>query len=167
MGNRGRFQRTPRSRRSAHATLLIEKLVAEDVAIYGVTTGIGELGPRAGSRPSRAPSSAGGSSTGHSAGTGDPFPPDSVRAAMLLRANVLSRGCSGVRLSLIDTVIQMINKGVIPYINEKGSLGVSGDLSPMSQFAEVALGEGPGVLQGASRCPALTRCGRRASSRRK
>ena len=46
---------------------------------------------------------------------------------MLLRANVLSRGCSGVRLSLIDTVIQMINKGVIPYINEKGSLGVSGD----------------------------------------
>lgn len=67
---------------------------------------------------------------------------------MLLRANVLAKGCSGVRVSLIDTVLGMINKGVIPYINEKGSLGVSGDLSPLSQFAEVAIGEGRAFYKG-------------------
>ena len=126
---------------------LLERLVAEGVAIYGVTTGIGELAsvrisPEQSAELSRR------IVYSHSAGTGDPFPEDAVRAAMLLRANVLARGCSGVRLSLIDTVIDMINKGVVPYINEKGSLGVSGDLSPMSQFAEVAIGEGRAFYKG-------------------
>ena len=84
----------------------------------------------------------------HSAGTGEPFPADAVRAAMLLRANVLARAYSGVRLSLFDTVLDMINKGVVPFIHEKGSLGVSGDLSPMSQFAEVAISEGQAYYKG-------------------
>ena len=126
---------------------LLEKLVAEDVAIYGVTTGIGELA-RVRISPEQSAELSRRIVYSHSAGTGAPFPEDSVRAAMLLRANVLSRGCSGVRLCLIDTVLDMINKGVVPYINEKGSLGVSGDLSPMSQFAEVALGEGRAFYKG-------------------
>ena len=67
---------------------------------------------------------------------------------MTCRANTLAKGYSGVRLCLLDTVIDMINKGVVPYINEKGSLGTSGDLSPLSQFAEVALGEGRAFYKG-------------------
>ncbi len=126
---------------------LLEKLVAEDVAIYGVTTGIGELA-RVRISPEQSAELSRRIIYSHSAGVGEFFPEDSVRAAMLLRLNVLSRGCSGVRLNLIDTVADMINKGVIPAINEKGSLGVSGDLSPMSQFAEVAIGEGRAFYKG-------------------
>ena len=125
----------------------LEKCVAEGKAIYGVTTGIGELA-RVRISPEQSAELSRRIIYSHSAGTGDRFPDDSVRAAMLLRANVLSKGFSGVRLCLIDTVLEMINKGVIPYINEKGSLGVSGDLSPMSQFAEVAIGEGRAFYKG-------------------
>ncbi len=121
--------------------------VAKDMAIYGVTTGIGELA-RVRISPEQSAELSRRIVYSHSAGVGDFFPEDSVRAAMLLRANVLMRGYSGVRLCLIDTVIDMLNKGVIPAINEKGSLGVSGDLSPMSQFAEVAIGEGRAFFKG-------------------
>jgi histidine ammonia-lyase len=125
----------------------LEKCVADGSAIYGVTTGIGELA-RVRISPEQSAELSRRIVYSHSAGTGDPFPPDAVRAAMLLRANVLAKAVSGVRVSLLDTVIEMINKGVIPYINEKGSLGVSGDLSPLSQFAEVAIGEGRAYYKG-------------------
>lgn len=125
----------------------LEKCVKENIAIYGVTTGIGELA-RVRISPEQSAELSRRIVYSHSAGTGAPFPEDSVRAAMLCRLNVLAKGCSGVRLSLIDTVINMINKGVVPYINEKGSLGVSGDLSPLSQFAEVAIGEGRAYYKG-------------------
>ncbi len=125
----------------------LEKCVREGKAIYGVTTGIGELA-RVRISPEQSAELSRRIIYSHSAGTGDLFPPDAVRAAMLCRANVLAKGYSGVRLSLIDTVIEMINKGVIPAINEKGSLGVSGDLSPLSQFAEVAIGEGRAFYRG-------------------
>ncbi len=125
----------------------LDKCVAEDLAIYGVTTGIGELA-RVRISPEQSAELSRRIIYSHSAGTGNPFPADSVRAAMLLRANVLAKGTSGVRVILLDTVVEMINKGVIPYINEKGSLGVSGDLSPMSQFAEVAIGEGRAYYKG-------------------
>jgi len=119
----------------------LEKCVADGIAIYGVTTGIGEFA-RIRISPEQSAELSRRIIYSHSAGTGAFFPADSVRAAMLLRANVLAKGFSGVRTCLIDTAIEMINKGVVPAINEKGSLGVSGDLSPMSQFAEVAIGEG-------------------------
>ncbi|MFH1747609.1 MAG: histidine ammonia-lyase [Planctomycetota bacterium] len=125
----------------------LEKCVADGIAIYGVTTGIGELA-RVRISPEQSAELSRRIVYSHSAGVGDFFPEDSVRAAMLLRANVLARGFSGVRLCLIDTVLEMINKGVFPAINEKGSLGVSGDLSPMSQFAEVAMGEGRAFFKG-------------------
>ena len=126
---------------------LIESSVAKGAAIYGVTTGIGEF-----ARISITPEQSGELQRrivySHSAGTGDPQPEDVVRAAMTCRANTLAKGYSGVRVCLIDTVVDMINKGVVPYINEKGSLGTSGDLSPLSQFAEVALGEGRAYYKG-------------------
>ncbi len=126
---------------------VVERCVAAGTAVYGVTTGIGEFAririslEQCAELQRRIVYS-------HSAGTGDPQPKDVVRAAMLCRANTLAKGYSGVRLCLLDTVIDMINKGVVPYINEKGSLGTSGDLSPLSQFAEVAIGEGRAYYRG-------------------
>jgi len=126
---------------------VIEKFIADGAAIYGVTTGIGEFA-RIRISPEQSAELQRRIVYSHSAGTGSPFPPDVVRAAMLCRANTLSKGYSGVRPVLLDTVINMINKGVIPFIHEKGSVGTSGDLSPLSQFAEVAIGEGRAWYKG-------------------
>jgi len=134
-------------RKAQRSRDLLEKLVRENVAIYGVTTGIGELA-RVRISPEQSAELSRRIIYSHSAGTGAPLPADVVRAAMLLRANVLANGCTGVRVSLIDTVLEMINQGVIPLIYEKGSLGVSGDLSPLAQFAEVAIGEGHAYYRG-------------------
>ncbi len=73
----------------------------------------------------------------HSAGVGKAFAPEIVRAAMIIRANTLSKGNSGVRVKIIDTLIDMLNKGVTPYVPERGSLGASGDLAPLSHIALV------------------------------
>lgn len=125
----------------------LERCVAEGLVIYGVTTGIGEFA-RIRISPEQSAVLQRRIIYSHSAGTGDPQPEDVVRAGMLVRANVLAKGYSGVRTCLLDTVLDMINKGVVPYVNEKGSLGVSGDLSPLSQIAEVALGEGRAFYKG-------------------
>lgn len=126
---------------------VIERAVAEGEAVYGVTTGIGEFA-RIRISTEQSAELQRRIIYSHSAGTGVPFPEDVVRAGMTCRANTLAKGYSGVRQKLIDTVIDMINKGVVPYINEKGSVGTSGDLSPLSQFAEVALGEGRAFYRG-------------------
>lgn len=134
-------------KRVQHSRDLIERFVAEGIAIYGVTTGIGEFA-RIRISPEQSAELQRRIIYSHSAGTGDPQPEDVVRAAMLCRANTLAKGYSGVRTCLLDTVIDMINKGVVPFVNEKGSLGTSGDLSPLSQFAEVAIGGGRAFYKG-------------------
>ncbi|UCE61572.1 MAG: histidine ammonia-lyase [Phycisphaerales bacterium] len=126
---------------------VIERGVAEGIAIYGVTTGIGEFA-RIRISTEQSAELQRRIIYSHSAGTGDPQAQDVVRAAMTLRANTLAKGYSGVRLCLIDTVLEMINKGVVPFVHEKGSVGTSGDLSPLSQFAEVAIGEGRAYYRG-------------------
>ena len=67
---------------------------------------------------------------------------------MLLRANALSKGFSGIRLSTLNTLVEMLNKGVHPIIPEKGSLGASGDLAPLSHMVLVMIGEGEAIYQG-------------------
>ncbi len=126
---------------------LVLKLVNDGAAIYGVTTGIGEfarirVSPEMGSELQRR------IIYSHAAGVGNPFPEEVVRSAMLLRANTHCRGHSGVRLLITQTLVDMLNKGVTPLVAEKGSLGVSGDLSPMSQMAIVLLGEGEAYYKG-------------------
>lgn len=139
---------SPEARKSVQRSRgVIEKLVADNVAVYGVTTGIGEFA-RIRISPEQSAELQRRIIYSHSAGTGDPFPQEEVRAAMLCRANTLAKGYSGVRISLLETVLEMINKGVAPYIHEKGSVGTSGDLSPLSQFAEVAIGEGRAYYKG-------------------
>lgn len=73
----------------------------------------------------------------HSAGTGKPFPIETIRAAMIMRANTFAKGFSGIRLEVVETLLQMINKGVTPWVPEQGSVGASGDLAPLSHIALV------------------------------
>ncbi|MEA1992946.1 MAG: aromatic amino acid lyase, partial [Euryarchaeota archaeon] len=89
----------------------------------------------------------------HSAGVGDPFDEKIVRAAILLRANSLAKGYSGVRYTLLERFISLLNNNIIPYIPKKGSLGASGDLAPQAHMALVLMGEGE-VLRNGRRVPA-------------
>src|SRR5207244_11531183 len=78
----------------------------------------------------------------HSCGVGDPIAEDAVRAMMVLRANTLVKGYSGVRPVVIETLVQMLNRRVHPVIPSQGSVGASGDLAPLSHLALVMIGEG-------------------------
>jgi len=78
----------------------------------------------------------------HAVGAGNPLPKDIVRGVMLLKLNSFLQGYSGVRIEVAETLISMINKNVIPYIPEKGSVGASGDLAPLSHMALVMIGKG-------------------------
>lgn len=81
-------------------------------------------------------------------GVGDPFKEDVTRAIMLLRANALAKGYSGIRLSTVETLLEMLNKGVHPVIPEKGSVGSSGDLCPLAHMVMPMIGEGEAIYQG-------------------
>ena len=81
-------------------------------------------------------------------GVGDPLPVECVRAMMLIRINVLCKGFSGVRLSTVETLVSMLNKGVTPIVPEKGSVGASGDLCPLAHMVMPMLGEGEAIYDG-------------------
>ena len=78
----------------------------------------------------------------HAAGLGTPLPPRAVRATMALRANVLAKGFSGVRVETLDALIALLNRGVVPVVPSRGSVGASGDLAPLAHLALVLIGEG-------------------------
>lgn len=126
---------------------MIQGLIDSGEAIYGVTTGIGEFS-RIRISKEQAEELQRRIIYSHAAGTGKPHQEDEVRGAMLLRANVIAKGYSAVRLSVLESLVEMINRNVIPVIYEKGSVGTSGDLSPLSQMAEVVMGEGKAYYHG-------------------
>ena len=108
-----------------------------DEVIYGVNTGFGSLAnTRIAASEQRVLSR--NVILKCMVGVGDPLPEDWVRAMLLVRANSLARGVSGVRPVIIETLIEMINRGVVPRIPSKGSLGASGDLAPLAHLAAVA-----------------------------
>src|SRR6185437_483707 len=78
----------------------------------------------------------------HSCGVGPPLSEPETRALMLLRANVLARGNSGCRSEIVETLLEMLRRGVYPAIPEKGSVGASGDLAPLAHLALSMIGEG-------------------------
>jgi len=125
----------------------LEEVVREKRVVYGVTTGFGALAtvsiPLENVRKLQS-----NLIRSHSAGVGRPLPKDVTRALMLLRANTLAKGNSGIRLTTLETLVQMINRGVHPVIPEKGSVGASGDLAPLSHMALVMMGEGEAEYQG-------------------
>jgi len=84
----------------------------------------------------------------HACGVGAPYPPEVVRAAMLLRANALAKGCSGARIETVELLIECLNRGVLPNVPSRGSVGASGDLAPLAHLALPLVGEGQAWLDG-------------------
>ena len=135
-----------RGRVEASRNTVAEALARPGARIYGITTGYGSL---AGTRI--AAPDAGRLSWNLilkcATGTGPPLPGDWVRAMLLVRANSLALGASGVRPVIIDTLVRMLNRGVTPVVPGKGSLGASGDLAPLAHMAAVAT-RSPGPERG-------------------
>lgn len=125
----------------------IEKKLEEKAVIYGLTTGFGKFSNVVISEEEVAALQR-NLIISHTCAMGDPYPTEYVRAAMLLRCNALARGNSGIRPETLDTLIRMLNEGVHPIIPQKGSLGASGDLAPLSHIALGLIGEGMAEYKG-------------------
>lgn len=120
---------------------MLEKKLASGEVMYGVNTGIGEFSEVV-LNEEQIQDFQKYLVYNHAAGMGEAAPLEHVRAAMISRINVLSRGHSACRLEIPMTLAEMLNKGVTPYVCTKGSVGASGDLAPMSQIALLLMGEG-------------------------
>ncbi len=127
-------------------TLLEKKIEAREI-MYGVNTGIGEFSEIV-LDDDQVREFQKYLIYNHAAGIGDPAPIEYVRGAMAGRINVHAHGHSGCRPEITLTLVEMLNQGVTPYVCQKGSVGASGDLAPMSQVALLMLGEGQAYYQG-------------------
>ena len=137
---------------SAHADIAasaaaIERIVAQGDAAYGINTGFGKLAK------TRIPDEQlellqRNLILSHSVGTGEPMSDATVRLVMLTKAASLARGFSGVRPVVIDTLLAVLNAGIVPHIPVKGSVGASGDLAPLSHMTLALMGEGPVRVNG-------------------
>ncbi|MEM3874060.1 MAG: histidine ammonia-lyase [Candidatus Bathyarchaeia archaeon] len=125
----------------------LERLLEKGEVIYGVNTGFGALSDAKISEQELEHLQA-NLIRSHAAGVGKPLSTEVVRAAMLLRANTLAKGYSGVRLETLETLVEMLNRGVHPIIPAKGSVGASGDLAPLSHMVLVLMGEGEAEYKG-------------------
>ena len=126
---------------------VIEEIIARNAVVYGVTTGFGKLSDV------RIPREALSDLQlnlvrSHACGIGQPLSEPEVRAMMLLRANVLALGFSGIRLEIIQMLCEMLNRRVHPVVPERGSVGASGDLAPLAHLALTLIGEGEAFFDG-------------------
>jgi len=126
---------------------MIEKKIEAKEIMYGINTGIGEFSEVV-LDDQKLEEFQKYLIYNHAAGIGDPAPIEYVRGAMLGRVNVHANGNSGCRPEITMTLVEMLNKGVTPYVCQKGSVGASGDLAPMSQIALLMLGEGKAYIDG-------------------
>jgi histidine ammonia-lyase len=125
----------------------VEKIVAENRVVYGINTGFGKLSDvRIGQKDVEKLQL--NLIRSHACGVGDPFPEVVSRAMLLLRANALLKGYSGVRREVIQSLIALLNKHIHPVVPQQGSLGASGDLAPLSHLALALIGEGHVFHQG-------------------
>jgi histidine ammonia-lyase len=129
------------------ARAVVEKAVEQGLTVYGVTTGIGELAnvridtadvERLQSNLLRS----------HAVGWGEPLPTEVVRGMMMLLATSLARGHSGVRTEVVELLLEMLERGVVPVVPSRGSVGSSGDLAPLAHLALVLTGEGEAHVDG-------------------
>lgn len=129
------------------AAAVVDRVVSEDTAVYGVNTGFGKL-----SSVRIAPKDSAALQRNlilsHCAGVGDPADDNIVRLMMILKLLSLGRGASGVRWQLIETIESVVNAGVLPVVPSQGSVGASGDLAPLAHFAALLMGEGEASYQG-------------------
>ena len=119
----------------------VDTLLERGEIAYGITTGFGAFKDKIISRQ-EVEQLQRNIVLSHAVGVGDPFDSPTVRAIMLIRANTLARGFSGIRLETVTLILECLNRGVHPVIPEKGSLGASGDLAQLAHFACVLIGEG-------------------------
>ena len=126
----------------------VEQFVAQGRIVYGITTGFGCFKDRV-IPPDQVVELQRNIIMSHSVGVGDLLDQATVRALMLVRANTLARGHSGIREKTLETLLDMINLGVYPCIPCKGSLGASGDLAPLAHMTLVLIGEGEAFYKGA------------------
>src|SRR3984893_16956865 len=132
------------------ARRLVDRLVAEDRVVYGLTTGVGALKnvriPPADSRQLQR-----NLFMSHAVGVGPPLPEELVRAGMLVRVNQFCQGTSGVSPVVAERLLDLLNHDVCPWVPEKGSLGPSGDLAPSAHVGLVLIGEGDVLKNGERR----------------
>lgn len=129
------------------ARALVERLIDEDRTVYGVTTGFGHLSRVKIARDTLADLQR-NLIRSHASGIGEPLDVPTTRAVVLLLANSLSRGHSGVRVDLVRLLIGLLNAGVTPVVPARGSVGASGDLAPLAHLALVLIGEGEAWFAG-------------------
>jgi histidine ammonia-lyase len=126
---------------------VVDRLVASGKTAYGINTGFGKLASvRISTEQVRQLQV--NLVRSHACGVGDALSKPETRAIMLLRANALAKGLSGVKPSTVETLCAMLNAGVHPVIPSQGSVGASGDLAPLAHLAQVVIGEGQAEFQG-------------------
>jgi len=126
---------------------VVEAAIASGKVVYGVTTGFGDL-VKVRIAPEEVRAVQVNLLRSHASGVGEPLSEAETRATLLLRANVLAKGFSGVRPVVAERLLELLNRGVHPVIPCRGSVGASGDLAPLSHLALVLLGEGEANFQG-------------------
>ncbi len=129
---------------------VVDALAGGDVPVYGINTGFGSFA-EVKIPPASLERLQLNLLRSHAAGVGEPLPIRTVRAVMTLRANVLARGFSGIRLETLGALIAAINRGVHPVVPCRGSVGASGDLAPLAHLALVLVGEGQAWVDGRPR----------------
>ena len=125
----------------------VQRLLREGRVAYGITTGFGAFKDRV-IPPDQVELLQRNILVSHAVGVGKPFDIATTRAILLIRANTLARGHSGVRPETLDLLLELLNRGVHPVIPEKGSLGASGDLAPLAHMSLPLIGEGEADYQG-------------------
>lgn len=130
-----------------HCRKYVEDIIAEGRIVYGLTTGFGKFSSVTISQE-HIDELQENLIMSHAMSVGKPYDKEQTRAIMLLRANVLAKGHSGIRMQTLQTLIDMLNKGVHPVIPMQGSVGASGDLSPLSHLALVLIGKGKAEYKG-------------------
>lgn len=126
---------------------LVEKILDENRVAYGISTGFGEFSKVSVGRE-KSGQLQDNLIMSHCVAVGTPLNEETTRAMLLLRANALCIGNSGIRIELVQALVDMLNAGVHPIIPEKGSLGASGDLAPLAHMALVLLGMGEAIYKG-------------------
>ena len=134
------------------ARAVVDEIVAGNKVAYAITTGVGKLSDVriAGDQIRELQVNLVRS---HAVGVGEPLSVAETRAMMLLRANSLAKGYSGVRAVVIDTLCEMLNRGVTPFVPSQGSVGASGDLAPLAHLALALIGEGECIDEDGARIP--------------
>src|SRR5687768_16631866 len=137
----------PALERVKAARALVDRVAAGDEPTYGINTGFGTLAEvRIDKKDLRELQR--NLILSHSAGVGTPLPIAEARALLLLRCNVLAKGYSGIRPQTLQLALEMLNRGVVPVVPERGSVGASGDLAPLAHLALTLIGEGEAFFEG-------------------